>query len=963
MIIKRYRRMLAALLALLTVATVLSLPATSAAASRKVRVGIFDDTLNYFIVGEDGELGGYGYDYLQELAQHAGWRYEYVFASHDECVQMLADGEIDLLGALNKDSERMKVLDYADLESGISSALLHVRAENDEIFFEDFEAFSGMTVGMVRSFSQKDVFYEYARARGFTFTGMYYTSQKAMLDALELGEIDALLTSDMMNVPDSRVVAKLSPVPIYFTTTKGNTQILEELNAAQSAIKTINPYFDLELYSEHSIEGGMHISLSEAEREFVKETGAVRVAMEVSRLPYSEYNSETNSFSGILPDLLELITEQTGLEFELIPASDHVGAQEMLSTGGVDLISCYEHNYAKAAKKNFYISSVYITVPMMLLRSKGVTEVDGLDVVYAVRNQVIDLSEEFEKASSVIGRPTSEEALLAIRNGLANATYMNSHSANVYLNDSRFYELSQTVLDGVRLDLCFASRDVSGNMLISIIDKAIAGMSSSQMNEFVLAHSSSGGALSVTDVLNRLTPTTAVFFLIIIALIICMLSAALILMSRSNRRVRRLLNYDTLTGLPSGSHFIRAAKEIIDSAPDANFALLYLDVNRFKFINETYGYSEGDRLLKDIAEMLREMVGKGELASRSYADNFSALLRFDTSEALYARLEDSELVKETAFHNRAAGYRVTLSTGLYIIKEHDISLDACVVHAHYAKDLAKGAYTNALVTYEDRIKTDIEREKSLENKMHAALENGEFVPYFQAKTNINTGETIGAEALARWMTPDGKMVSPGEFIPFFEKCGFIVQLDMFIFEKVCRQMAEWRAAGYELLPISSNFSRLHGRNSSFTEDILRIAGKYDIPSELLELEVTETVAMSLDDGIAKFADQLSALGFRLAIDDFGTGYSSLAVLDQLKIDVLKLDRNFFVGGIENKVRLTIIKKLVELAHEIDIEVVCEGIETDEQENILKAIGCEIAQGFRYARPETAEDFTKKLHKI
>lgn len=311
-------------------------------------------------------------------------------------------------------------------------------------------------------------------------------------------------------------------------------------------------------------------------------------------------------------------------------------------------------------------------------------------------------------------------------------------------------------------------------------------------------------------------------------------------------------------------------------------------------------------------------------------------------------------------HGRQRGYHIVFSSGVYFLTREDANLKAAVDRAHYAKDLSKGSYSSMVTVYSEQIKQVIADEKEIEGMMGDALKNGEFQPYFQAKVDVVTRKIVGAEALTRWIHPEKGIIPPGKFIPFFEKNGFVVRLDRYIFEEVCRLIRQWLDMGIDVPPISCNFSRLHFINEAFPEELKAVVDRYRLPAGLLELEITESVAMEKIEDISRYIERLRSYGFRIAIDDFGVGYSSLSVLDQIPIDVLKLDRNFFLKGADDNVGCAVIRCLVVLAHTIGIEIVCEGIETDEQERLLRNMDCRIAQGFKYARPIPAEAFRTLL---
>lgn len=447
---------------------------------------------------------------------------------------------------------------------------------------------------------------------------------------------------------------------------------------------------------------------------------------------------------------------------------------------------------------------------------------------------------------------------------------------------------------------------------------------------------------------------------IILTVVVVVLIVTLVSVASNTRKTQHLFKYDRLTGLPSSEEFDVQAKTILQQNPDKRFAFIYCDINRFKFINETYGYQEGDKLLCAMADMLRDFLDpdRPELASRVSADNFIMLVNYVNKDDFHRRLNASPLIKESHFHMREAGYHFSISSGVYLfdVGDNPEAVDAYIVHAHYAKDQAKRVLKNNMVTYDARLRERIAHEKEVENKMYYALDHGHFIPYYQAKTDVFTGETVGAEALARWIDPEKGIVSPADFIPYFEKSGFIVTLDVYMFEKVCEQVAQWRESGFDVVRVSCNFSRTHIDNPELPAQLLEIANRYNVSPDLLEIEITESVAMDLDQSVLRFVSTLRRHGFKLAIDDFGTGFSSLAVLNQIEMDILKLDRSFFTESASENTGLTIIRSLVSLARDLEIEVVCEGIETEDQIETMKRVDCHVAQGYYYSRPAPANEF-------
>ena len=241
-----------------------------------------------------------------------------------------------------------------------------------------------------------------------------------------------------------------------------------------------------------------------------------------------------------------------------------------------------------------------------------------------------------------------------------------------------------------------------------------------------------------------------------------------------------------------------------------------------------------------------------------------------------------------------------------------------------------------------------------------AIRNSEFKVYFQPKVSVSKDEIVGAEALVRWVKPDGTVVTPDSFIPFLEKNGYIVQIDFFVYEEVCRYLRRRLDNGESVVPVSVNVSRIHMLSNDFSSDIVEIVRRYGIDPSLIELELTESVFIANEDEAIKTLSALREKGFRVSIDDFGSGYSSLSLLKRMPVDVLKIDKGFFSGDhIEDKDGI-VLSSVIDMADKMNIDIICEGIETEEQVDFLKHSNCDTAQGFFYAKPIPLADFEDML---
>ena len=275
-------------------------------------------------------------------------------------------------------------------------------------------------------------------------------------------------------------------------------------------------------------------------------------------------------------------------------------------------------------------------------------------------------------------------------------------------------------------------------------------------------------------------------------------------------------------------------------------------------------------------------------------------------------------------------------------------------------DRVKGMYNQSIAVYDDSFREKLLREKAITDAMVTALEEGEFIVYLQPKYSLNNNRIVGAEALVRWIHPEWGFMFPGEFIPLFEKNGFISSLDQFVWENVCAKLQEWKEKGYLLLPMSVNVSRNDIFQGSLVDIFSGLIKKYDIDPQYLHLEITESAYAECGNRIVNTIEELRKLGFTIEMDDFGSGYSSLNLLSQMSLDILKLDMKLVKNEMTKSMEKSILNDIISMAHRMNLTIVAEGIETREQMERLQSLGCDYAQGYFFAKPMPITEFEELL---
>lgn len=422
----------------------------------------------------------------------------------------------------------------------------------------------------------------------------------------------------------------------------------------------------------------------------------------------------------------------------------------------------------------------------------------------------------------------------------------------------------------------------------------------------------------------------------------------------------RVKAIDPLTGILTMTKFeAEVMKKFACLNQDQKSAVIYLDVDKFKYLNGEYGYEIGDRVLKFVSKTISEQLLGGELFCRVTGDNFILFLQDMDEETLLSRFNEMILNTVEKVRKSINRLNIVISSGICFV-EDDKVFSSVLDKANLAKKTKKGYHKSICVVYDDEFKSQMEKEKEIERQMLEALKNREFIVYYQPKINLVNHEIIGAEALVRWKTSAGVIRNPIEFIPVFENNGFILELDFYVYEEVFRKLREWMDQGKKPMLISVNVSRLHIDDTKFLSKLDALVEKYQIPTCYVEIELTESAVFNNMEKLLEVFYNLRKRGFVISIDDFGSGFSSLNLLKNLPVDVLKLDKEFFLKNSMTGRNKVVILNIIQLAKGLGLEVISEGVETQEQAEFLEKCGCDMAQGYLFYKPLQVEEFEKLL---
>ncbi len=420
------------------------------------------------------------------------------------------------------------------------------------------------------------------------------------------------------------------------------------------------------------------------------------------------------------------------------------------------------------------------------------------------------------------------------------------------------------------------------------------------------------------------------------------------------KEIAQTAYYDDLTGLMNEKKFKIEAEKILKAHKRTPFAIVKIDVVNFKVVNKLFGYQIGNNIIKamsDFSMLKREKV----LFTHTVADTFllfapaHELVSTKTLKELY---ESEVNEKIRAACNKEFKFRYSR----YLIPAGENDIEDIIDTISLTHSLGKTKSSDGVYDYDKNIKEQVMHTAFICDSMHQALEDKEFKVYLQPKINLSDGTIYGAEALVRWQMASGKFIFPNEFIPVFEQEGFIVELDKYMLRGVCEILKGFSEKGYDLIPISVNFSRLQMLDETFADTLTNIVDEYGIPHKYIEIEMTETSMIDNSEAFKDLFENLHGRGFELSMDDFGAGYSSLSLLSELNFDVIKIDKSLLDEVVEDAKAQFVIHTIINMSKNLNLLTVCEGIETIEQVQFLKNAGCNIAQGYFYAKPMPLTDF-------
>ena len=922
-----------------------------------VRVGWYESSYNTLDAG--GRRSGYAYEYQLKISAYTGWTYEYVKGSWPVLLQMLEDGEIDLMSDVSYTEERAEKILYPTHSMGTEEYYLFIATYNREISQTDLSTLNGKRIGANKASIQAELYLQWAEQHGIEAEFVEMTcSEDESLRRLATGELDAYVTVDSFVEPQIAIpISKVGSSEFYFAVSKSRPDLLTELEDALSRIQDENRYYNQELYDKYIKRAGANAFLTAEEISWLEEHGPIRVGYQDNYLAFCAQDDETGELTGALKDFLEYASDgMVNYHIDFIPAAYPTAddALKAMRDGEVDCVFPVNLSGYDSEMINIVTTSPMMSTDMFaIVRQNDQNIFAGKEhVVVAVNkgNPNYDkyLVEYFPDWRTVYF-PTTADCLEAVANGLADCVVISNFRYN---NLSRLIEKYHLAAVSTGTIAGFSFGINKGNKeLYSIMTKAVVRVPHSTIHAALSYYTSEDARTTLSEfIVNNIWVVLTVIGIIVMFILLLMFQSM-----RANRMARKLISEtetDELTGLYNRSFFFQYAYRMYHEHPETPMDAIVLDIEKFHSVNALNGRKFGDKVLqvlgKEIQDTAESLQG---IAGRFEDDRFDIYCRHtDDYRMIYDRLQNSldELSQNTGIRLRMGVMPRTEK--MEPVQQFDRAKTAC--------SMARGNYKEHLIIFDERVREREIYEQRLQNDLRRALDSYEFEVYYQPKYDIQTDppKLVSAEALVRWQHPELGTIPPDDFIPLFEKNGMISVVDKFVWSEAARQILRWKEQYGVTIPVSVNLSRVDVFNPMLEETLEEILIYNGLDHKALKLEVTETAYTENADQVIRVVKNLRKKGYEVEMDDFGTGYSSLNMLSSMPVDVLKMDRAFIRNIEYSDKDIQLVGLIVEIANKMKIIVVAEGVETEGQLKLLKQLGCSLVQGYYFSKPLRAADF-------
>lgn len=929
-----------------------------------VRVGWDESPFN--TVDQFGRRTGYAYEYQQKIAAYTGWNYKYIKSSWPNLLQMLSDGEIDMLCDVSYTPERAETMLFPALPMGSESYYLFISNENTEITAQDITSLNGKRIGINKKSIQESFFTKWIESNDLDVEIVELTTYGGTsIHMLKEGLIDAFVSIEGYGEQDDCVpVFRVGSSDFYFAVNKNRPDLLSQLDYAMNRIWDENRYYNMQLSDKYLRITRTEAFISQSETDWLSEHGRIRVGYRDNYLPFSAKDTAAGELTGALKDYLDLAShslKNAAPEFEAIAYPTIEAALTALNNNEIDCVFPVNLSAYDGEMMNIMMTVPFMETEMQaVLRAEDRLDVSsGRSLTVAVNegnnNYEVFLKEYFPTWNAAY-YPDSSECINAIAAGEADCLLISNYRIPQMNAQFQKNKLT-TITTGKSMQFSFAVRRAD-HYLYSILNKTANLIPKTQIDLALINHSYNERKISLSDFLQDnwagvIAVITAVFA-VIVSLLLQRLRA-----ERESEERQKLIaatELDPLTKLYNRTFFFEYANRLYRDDPEKQMDAIVLNIEQFHTVNALNGREFGDSILKFIGSQIKDFLKNTKgIAGRFEADRFDIYcVPQENYQDLFSRFQ----VKLNEFSQKNS-IRIRMGVmpyerGLEPVQMFDRARTAC--------NMARGSFKNRLNIFDEKMRKREIFDQQLLNGLRRAVEEHEFEVYFQPKYNIQTTppKLVSAEALIRWKHPDLGLIPPDDFIPLFEKNGQIGIVDYYVWTETARHIASWRDKFGVMLPVSVNLSRIDVFDPGLEPALDDLLAANGLDHRALKLEVTESAYVEDSVQVIRVIKRLREKGFEIEMDDFGSGYSSLNMLSSMPIDILKMDKAFIMNIEHSNKDIQLVELIIDIANSLKVPVIAEGVETERQMILLKNLGCSMVQGYYFSKPLPAKDFEKVI---
>ena len=919
--------------------------------------------VNTGFMSEDrpGHTAGYGYEYMEFLENYVPCRFEYVvFDDWTDLLDKLNSGEIDIIPNLPGDHKWL--INAKSTDHVVGRFPMELVIKEDEIK-------PHINLARVRTNYDTPGLDEVARQEGFQYTFTPYKTYQEVIDAYKRGDVDGYVDAMLFYNKTKHTYAVFDRQNYRLSVRADRKELLDRLNYAMDQLLLDQSDIRDTLKRKYNLKEGFPLLLSRDEKNYLSEKKKLRTAIFTYQQPYA-YRDGNGRLVGVIPDIIRRISADLKMEIEIVETNSLEEILNLMKNGEIDFVADTVCDFSWAEQHNIHPTQNYFKrdyVPVM--KSNYRPDSAKTTVVACCENRLYtaDFVEANYPAKDILRLPTFEDTLKAVHDGRADITYVYRDSVNSLIDAAGTYDLEVGAVSAysefISLGTC-----LNGDLrLWHILHKEINHIDVSWVRDMLGKHQQISASFSMKKFIYH-----NLFLVMLFLGMLIVAFGAFIYRRKINKKnfelIQRMAYTDFRYNLPNvpwlEMKIPPELEKLRKENPDVKTFFVVFAMMGNVVMTENRGHKIIEHHFHTLADGLRNSKPAIFTAAGIDVEHLVCFCKAKSAEKIcawaakiikkYSYIDTADANTKIAIHMKAG------------ISSYDDSLEIKQAISR-AAIVCQQISSNEVKVFDEHMAQALVTEQEIENRMVDALKNDEFKAWYQPKYDLKTRKVIGAEALVRWISPTMGFMSPGDFIPLFEQNGFVIQVDYYVLEKTCRLQRERLDAGKAVVPISVNQSRLHMTEDGYLEKMRAIIDKYKLPPNLIELEITETMFGDFDKKAARqnaerIVTALKEMGFIISVDDFGAGYSSFSLLSILPMDVIKIDRSVLTGADSSPKMKNILGKVIELGHSLGMRVICEGIETVEEENLLLSLGCRYGQGFLNAKPMPVNDFVTFFEK-